>query len=208
LEFKANVEKQIVIYTFERVDSKESGSFAESGCSVIDKGNWTCATSYATNGKAFKRAKERDDTNYCHFEKKLLGGWQLITNGNGFQAKSELSSNAVDSARSYLAASLKADIFKASDCRALLQKVNPVFLKKSHVNDAVLTLTLLYTSDTNVMNLVSNAGIKSFENSNGVKISQSILDELGDSPTPSKCGQVTAGIEGQIEGSRARLGVK
>lgn len=208
LEFKANVSKQIVIYTVERIDSKEISSFAESSCSVIDKDNWNCADAFAINGKAFKRDKAGEDTHKCYFEKKLLGGWQPTSNGAPPKTQQSKQTDTTTAINSYLIASLKADIFKASDCRMLLKQVNPVFYRKAHLDDAVFFLELLYANNNEVMRMLSTSEINSFKNSVGVKISQSILDELGASPSASKCGMVTAAIEGQIDGSRARLNAK
>jgi hypothetical protein len=205
IEFKANPSKQVVIFTYENLKSKEFGSYAESGCTVVDKDNWNCATSYAINGVAFKRDKDGDDYRYCHYEKKIFGGWLPISNGTISKSVTNKSYDTSSGVISYLTANLKADIFKASDCRSLLKQVNPTFYKKAHLNDAVLYLQLLYSNDANVMRSLTDTEINSFKKSVGVKISQSILDELGDSPSASKCGLITAGIEGQIDGSRARL---
>jgi hypothetical protein len=202
--FKASVAAQKVLYTAENFSTKEINSFAESNCTVVDKDNWNCDKSFATNGMAYRKDKLDDSLHYCHFSKKTFGDWELLKTKNESQTEAK-QYDLMKKIERLLMVSLTAEIFKQGVCVQNVKKFNPSFYAKTHYADNANWLKSKYSNNKEVVETINSNALALFAEKNWDSAEQYVASELGIQPTPAQCGVLNGKLDKQISTAKSDL---
>lgn len=202
--FKADPASQKVIYTVENFHSKEISSYSDSNCTVIDKENWNCDKAFSSDGSVFRKNKDGDTYHYCHFKKKILGGWELIAtrSENTDDARNLEIGKKIDR---LLLGSLTADVFKRGPCSENIRKFNPVFYSKNHFAENGEWVKQRFKLNKEISKLLTNESFAEFVRSNRDDAEKRLRTEMGPAPSALKCGEINGRIDKIISSAKEAM---